>query len=311
MIFLASKFANIRLGTRGVALLRCGLALIVATYLLIHFNLRQELWGPHGVYDLATFSADKNSLRWVFETAASPVVFDIVYVAMIIVSLLYVAGVATRIMSWLFALSFASLVARNPYAIDAGQTVIVLLAFLLCFSDSGQYLTVARKSAARTQPTLLSIVHNCARFLIYWQMCMIYLWAAFYKLEGLTWHTGTAMFYIMRLEDLQTLPPLANALSSNSLLVAVLTYSTVFFQMAFPFLIWNKKAKPFVVGAGVAFHIGIASMMGLWLFSATMIVADISLLSDAQLGKIASKIGRCKMHIVRTIQGRAPTSRAI
>lgn len=302
------NIACVREGTRGTSLLRCGLALIVAIYLIVHLGLRQEIWGPRGIYDLQTFSSSAQGPRWLFERTTSPLAFDFVYFAMISISLLYAAGVATRITSWLFAFSFASLVARNPYAIDAGQTVIVLLAFLLCFADSGQYLILFRKRVEppkSSAPSIVTIMHNCARLLIFWQMCMIYLWAAFYKLEGLTWHTGTAMFYVMRLQDLQTFPSLANALSSNSILVAMLTYAAVFFQMAFPFLIWNEKAKPYVIAAGIAFHLGIAAMMGLLLFSGTMIVADLSLLSDAQLATVASIFDRYKLHIVQKFQGSA------
>lgn len=138
--FYLRRFTTDRCGLRGAALLRCGLASIVLVYLVLHIGVRYELWGPQGIYELRAF--DEKASISLYSYASSSFAFDAVYFGSIVSAVLYAMGIATRITSWIFFVAIASLVARNPFAIDAGQTAIVLLAFLLCFTDSARYLSM-------------------------------------------------------------------------------------------------------------------------------------------------------------------------
>jgi hypothetical protein len=46
---------------------------------------------------------------------------------------------------------------------------------------------------------------------------------------------------------------------------------------------WNVRLKPYLVAIAICLHLGIAVLMGLISFSATMIACDLAVLADGQL----------------------------
>lgn len=254
-------------------------------YYLVHIGVRHLVWGDHGQLDRATYMATTHAGFFALYRYLPSSLYDAFFNASIVVAALFSLGVVPRISAILFALTTAANVDRNLQAIDAGQTLIVLLAFLLCFADTSRFSLFAfpnsRLPALWT--SIDTMVHNAARFLITWQIAMVYFWAAFYKLGGESWRDGTAMYYALHLERFLALPALSHLIAANAFLVASLTYSTLLFQMAFPFLIWNERLKPFLILIGVSVHAGIAVVMGLILFSLSMILAEMSLFSDEQV----------------------------
>lgn len=208
-------------------------------------------------------------------------------------AILFGIGVVPRITGWLFLLTTFATLDRTPAANDAGQTLLLLLLFILCFMDTSRALcafTVSPFKQSWAIEALGNTLHNAGRFLIAWQICMVYFWAAFWKIAGEEWRNGTALSYILHIERFQVVPSLSIAVAGNALAVAFLTYFTLIFQMGFPFLMWNQRVKPYVIAIGITLHIGIAVFLGLVSFSAVMIVADISLLSDQQFARVAAVI---------------------
>lgn len=280
---MLTRFTCEREGLIGPALLRIGLATIMFSYYLLHFGVRSLIWGAKGQLDYQTYvlSTDGGPLA-LYRYSPSALYTDALFIAAIVAAAAFALGLIPRVTCWLFAITTAATVDRNSQAIDAGQTVVVLLAFILCFMDTGRFSLFRVHLRLHILEPILTMLHNAGRFLITWQMAMIYFWAAFYKLSGSEWRDGTAMYYVLHLQRFLVFPSLSAALAANGLVVATLTYSTVLFQMVFPFLIWNRRTKPFFIAAGVTLHGGIAILLGLYAFSLTMIVAEVSLLSDQQ-----------------------------
>jgi hypothetical protein len=65
-----------------------------------------------------------------------------------------------------------------------------------------------------------------------------------------------------------------------ALLVAVLTWSALVFELAFPMLIWDRRFRPYALAAGTLFHLGIELTLTIPMFSAVMLVSYVSFLSD-------------------------------
>ncbi|MGB0424079.1 MAG: hypothetical protein ACPGED_07150, partial [Flavobacteriales bacterium] len=102
------------------------------------------------------------------------------------------------------------------------------------------------------------------------QVFLVYSVAGGYKLTGTSWLSGDAVSRVLYLnafvsdwkrEVLLTVP----------LLLKAFTFVSLAYQVAFPFLIWFKKLKPFVLAIGIAFHLGLAMVMNLWDFGLAMI----------------------------------------
>lgn len=281
-----SGFAEIRRGLWGATILRVGFSLIALANYVWHVTLWQALWGPRAEMSLDLY---RRFAFWHFApyAASSVVTYSAaLYIASIVFTILFAIGFLPRITCWLFLAASYATYSRTALATDAGQQLMILLLFLMCLMDTGAHLSLSGPKTFKSGRLFYGIgtmLHNAARFLVTWQMCMVYFWAAFWKLGGADWRNGTAMYYVMHIERFAVWPWFSNLLTANAVVVVLMTYSTLAIQLAFPFLIWNERAKPYITALMVTLHVGIAFTLGLVSFSAIMIVADLSLLSDAQL----------------------------
>jgi Vitamin K-dependent gamma-carboxylase len=67
--------------------------------------------------------------------------------------------------------------------------------------------------------------------------------------------------------------------------------ATMVFEFSFPLLIWVRRARPFMLAAAVAFHLGIACVMSLNVFSYVVIVAVLAFVDDRDLASFRRKTG--------------------
>jgi antimicrobial peptide system SdpB family protein len=270
----------------GASLLRIGLGLVVLYQLLGHFAERGFLWGPRGVYPLWLFERDLRVGRAPsFLAVESELLFEVVYGLSIVVAVLYVLGWRTRwIGIWLYVLTW-SLIKRNPLLRTGGDSIVlVMLPFLLLMNTSA-YLSADSKwrgigdSDRPAAGPFAALFHNVGLLGVMLQLCFIYLFAGVYKLLGEHWPQGTAMYYVLRAPEF-TLPGVSELIYLNPVLVPVLTYATLVFELSFPLLVWSARTRLIAVGAAVAFHLSTAVLMGLAVFAAQALVFQCALVAD-------------------------------
>ncbi|MET7298065.1 HTTM domain-containing protein [Embleya sp. NPDC005575] len=121
---------------------------------------------------------------------------------------------------------------------------------------------------------LVTVVHNCALFVIAAEVCFIYGAAGLYKVQGSYWQDGTAMHYVLNLEYFAPWPGLSHMLGENAEMGVLLAYLTVFVQVGFVFMLFAKRVKYVAIVILLGMHFGIAIMLGLPAFSASMSVGD-------------------------------------
>lgn len=109
------------------------------------------------------------------------------------------------------------------------------------------------------------------------QLCVIYAFTGFEKLKGGTWWDGTALWTIFANTQLSAWN--FEWTRQFPAVIALLTFSTILFEIYFPVLVWVKRARPFLLLAGLAFHLGIAFTLALPTFSAVMLAPYILFLS--------------------------------
>jgi hypothetical protein len=122
---------------------------------------------------------------------------------------------------------------------------------------------------------IANLAHNGALMTIIVQVCLLYATAGWYKIQGGRWQDGTAVYYPMQIDDFTPWPMLSELLSSNALLILLLTYGTVIIQVAFPFTLLNRRVKNVLLVMLIAEHAGIAVLLGLPFFSLAVIAADL------------------------------------
>jgi len=286
--------ANRRSGGYGTAFLRVGLSVIMLLTYAWNVPVLEQLFGPFAQlsYNNYLYSTPATPLA-LYRYSSNPMYIVVLYGLSMAISGAYALGVMPRIMCWLFALTTFSMQNRIWYGVDAGQSLVVLLSFLLCLVDTSVKFTLFHRQVSSTRNVCraLTVLHNGGRFLISWQICMVYFWSTFYKLQGTEWRHGTAMHYVWQLEPFMPFATLSHFLSNSSVAVTLATSGTVLLQASFVILMWNRRTKPWVIGAVILLHLGIAVLMNLFLFSLTVIVADLSLLSDAQFSAVGRMLG--------------------
>ena len=113
--------------------------------------------------------------------------------------------------------------------------------------------------------------HNAALAGIKLQICIAYFFAAWFKLTDQSWLDGSAVYYTFQIpqysNDLLSIIPLS--------LCKVLTYITLSYQLLFPFLIWIRPIKIYLLTFGIIQHLIIAFGMGLFTFGIIMIICYI------------------------------------
>lgn len=271
----------------GASLLRIGLGCIVLYHLVRHWAERDFLWGPHGVYPLWLFERELPSWRAPsFLAVESELLFQTLYLGGIGVALLYVVGWQSRLLGiWLYVVVW-SLFQRNPMLLTGGERIVLaMLPPVLLLMNTSAYLSADsgwRRIGDDRRPPLRpfsALFHNVGVLYVLIQLSIVYGISGITKLLGETWRDGTAVYYAMRSAEF-TLPGWSELIYLNPILVPLLTYGTILFELGFPVLIWSERTRWIASALAVVFHLFIAIFLGLTLFSAQALVFQLVLFSD-------------------------------
>jgi antimicrobial peptide system SdpB family protein len=285
----------------GAGIMRISVGAWAVFYYLLHWRFRAYLWGPDGVLPFEQFM-ELNETLSVFKFSRSEAHFQAIYIAAIAIAVLVVIGFRPRLtvpLHWLMVWSFLE---RNPFLGDGGDNIMRIVLFFLAFANTSAYFSVhadrgsARRVSVRDifQPAL-RIAHNIAMLLIVVQLCMMYMSTGLYKVMGELWQNGTALYYILRVDEFSW-PGVAEFIYRNPYLVVFGTYGTVLFELMFVPLLLNRWTRYLMLGAGCLFHLGIAAVMGLVTFGWSMLSIYPLLLTDREYREAASWI-RNRWHL--------------
>ena len=169
----------------------------------------------------------------------------------------------------------------NMMLFDSEDSVFRLFAFFLVFAPPWHQL---RESAGHEDAQIGTI----PRFpvwpirLFQLQVCIIYFCTAIQKSDGSQWLDGTAVYYAMRLDD-ATKFQLPEMITESLTWAKWLTWSTLFFEFAFPILVWFRKLRWPCLVVAVAFHIGAELTLNLHLFHWIMLLGLLSFVEYEEL----------------------------
>lgn len=301
-----SKFHRVR----ALALIRITLGINALFFLYIQrIGQAQFLWGHDGSQPWALFRAyisaeDTFSL---YALTPSDRIAALIFGLGALVTLCFTLGIFTRATTILFYVFTWSLYQRNPLLLTGGDNLLYLIAFFLIFADCGQVYSIDAAVGLRKwrKSRYLALLHGFAVIAIMLQICLLYFTSAFYKIQGFPWQSGTALYYILNVAEFH-LDPWLRYVYDNAFLVTILTYGTFVFQCAFPFVVFNRTLKWFILPIALSFHLAIAYFMDLVSFSLVMISAELIFLSDYDYERIKTVTlgGWLHLHRVFPIRSR-------
>lgn len=106
-------------------------------------------------------------------------------------------------------------------------------------------------------------------------LCVIYLFGGLNKAVGSTWHNGEALWKAVQQPIGE---PLIDAVGWLPLpwLWAALGWGVMAAELSYAVLIWWRPTRPWILGIIVLMHTGIALLLGLYAFSALMILLNLT-----------------------------------
>ncbi len=295
----------------GLSLMRLCLGIVVLEVYMQHWRQYAFLWGNDGVVPYSAFvqlMRERHELS-LYMLSPSGAVAKSMFVSGILVTAAFALGFKTRITSVLFYIFTWSLYSRDPFLLDGGDNLLYLLAFYLMFTECGLHFSLDasnRRADWRPNPKR-ALVSNFAVAAIVCQLCILYLTSATSKIQGAMWQNGTALYYILRTAEFN-LSKSAHYFYDSDYVVTVLTWSTVLFQLSWPFLVWFKKPRPFLFLGAALLHASIGYYMGLVWFSGVMITAELIIFSDMEYVKFFQ---RAHMGASWTAHVRAPRAASV
>jgi hypothetical protein len=199
-------------------------------------------------------------------------------------------GYHTKIASAVVFVGLVSVNRRNPFIFNAGDSLLRVLSFYILLAPAGASLSLDRWRHNRQTFWNFPRRPQWSTRLIQVQLSIIYVATVWEKLRGETWNEGTAVSYALRVDEYGRFPE-PHFLASTPLLVNLATYGTLALEAALGVLVWNRKARPWVLVLGLIFHVSIAYSIKVGFFTAGMLTLYLSFLPPERASGLIRSIG--------------------
>jgi hypothetical protein len=182
----------------------------------------------------------------------------------------------------------------DPWALNSGDALLRDVLFLLALAPAGATCSV---DAIRRRAPDRVLVSPWALRLVQAQVSVMYIAAVAQKLAGAPWRDGTAVSYPLRIPSI-TRVPLPHWLTDSPLAAHLLTWGVISAEAAIGILVWNRRARPYVLGAGVILHLGIEVTLRAGLFSWVVLATYVAFVPPARAERVIAA-ARNRLHSPR------------
>jgi len=207
----------------------------------------------------------------------------------------FMVGWRTSWVKWIVLVGQISYDYRNlviPYGVDI---VLACLLFILCLAPIGRALSLDRvrivRAAKRQDLTAMVPPHSsawacaCTR-LMQIQMAVMFLNSGLSK-RGDDWWNGDALWYVATTNEFYNYY-VVDLLARAYWLVNLGTYGTVLIEVAYPFLVWQRATRPYLLAAAIFLHLQFGVYLGLVYFSFVMSMGHLSFVRPEWLHRLGA-----------------------
>ncbi|MBL3699995.1 HTTM domain-containing protein [Leucobacter luti] len=289
-----------RRATYGLAVIRIGFGTMTVAILALYLPNFSYSFGQGSRWGETLFrNSAVNDYAWpipqLFSRDDPDQLLLIKILVLMAVAVVYALGWRMRIISPLFVIMWLGFAATNPVILNTGhyQTFRIFLLFLLLADTSRRWSLDARRRArsgvddpalgwgAWRLPRWVPILaNNLAVVLIGYQLCVIYVTSALWKLQGTTWVSGVASYYPLQLEELTLFPWLNHLAWQLTPAVYVASWLSVYGQLLFPLFLLNRWTRIGGLVLVTGMHASIGILLALPWFSLMMILGDMIFVRD-------------------------------
>ena len=261
-----------------------------------------------GVLDFAAARAvlDQDAPIYLFSAVPESIILPrALQMALLLASVGLVLGVYPRASAFLAFVIQVAFHHRNILIVDGEDTLFRLFALYLVFMPSGPgFGWFSRRVHRRDQDTL---GQPWALRLVQLQVAVVYYSAGLHKLRGPDWTGGNAFYYLARLDDLYGSMPAPEWLFNSSATGLLLCWAVIAFELLTPFALFWERSRRYAIATAVAFHLGLAYFMNLYLFPWIMIVGLLSFTRSSDWRSLRNRFSRKTSEAIanQAIRGRA------
>jgi len=270
----------------------------IGAALLIHYAMLTPylfvFWGDAGLMPRAI--AVRDAAPWaqsVFFYLTAPWQWVAFHALFLACCAALMVGWRTSWVKWIVLIGQISYDQRNPimtYGVDA---ILASLLLILCVAPIGRAMSLDRVRAVRaakrgnvdaTLPRYSSPWAGACIRLMQIQMATLFFFSAVNKI-GDDWWNGDALWNVFTAEEYYS-PFILKLFASQYWLVNAGTYGTILIEFAFPFLIWQKHTRPWLLAAALLLHAQFALLMSLYYFSFVMMMGHMSFVRPEWLTRL-------------------------
>ena len=281
--------------------------------MLLHYGLATpylfDLWGDAGWLPRALLPDEipnswTQSVFFYFTSSWQWLAFHFVF---LFACAAFMVGWRTSWVKWVVLIGQLSYDHRNPLLRYGVDRILAHVLLILCLAPIGYALSfdrvralraAKRVSLAATLPTYASPWANACTRLLQLQMAILFFYSGIAKVRGNDWWNGDAVWYVFTLDEYYS-NLLLDIFAHQYWLVNAATYATVLVEIAYPFLIWQRATRPYVLVDAILLHLGFFVFLHLAYFSFVMIMGHMAFLRPEWLTNLGvwwkQKIGDMEM----------------
>ena len=282
--------------TTGLFIYRIILSFLVIKNVIFYLPMADELFGLNAILPMNIYVAlvDTYLLKNISFPFYYPFAPQIFLIITFISATFFLFGTYRFISGILLFYCILMMKLRNGFILDGSDNVIqVTLPLLILAECLQEKFIIKNKIFSRLREYLNGDIFLIALKI---QVCFVYFFTSLAKLQGEVWLNGTATYYTMRVAEFNV-TSWNVPLTENHYFVVLSTYFTILFEIAFPFLIWFRQTKFWVIWAGILLHLGIWVFMRIDNFSWIMIGTYFVFVNDLEYSAITSYFTKKRLSV--------------
>jgi predicted DCC family thiol-disulfide oxidoreductase YuxK len=272
----------------------------IGALVLFHFSMATpfllELWGNDGWMppEAAHIYVDGPWLQSLFFYLTAPWQWIAFHAVFLLCTAAFMVGWRTALVKWIVLIGQISFDYRNLTVVYGVDSIICSLLVIMCLAPVGRAISLDRVRAVRaakrqsltaTLPPYASPWAGACIRLMQLQMAILFFYSAIGKMRIDEWWTGDAIWLALTTYEFYN-PWMLELLAHQYWLVNIMTYGTILIEIAFPFLIWQRRTRPYLLAAAIFLHVMFGLLLRLIYFSLVMTMGHMSFLRPEWLTRL-------------------------
>jgi hypothetical protein len=194
-------------------------------------------------------------------------------------------GLFTRVSAATVFLCLTSIQQRNLFITNSGDTFLRVAGFFLIFAPAGAALSIDRLIRLRRgkEGTELQPRSPWAQRMIQLELSLLYLTAFWWKSLGDPWVNGTALYYIIHLDEIRRFP--IPQWITHALFIKLGTWIALVLEFALGTLVWIKEFRYPLLLLGLLFHLTLEYSLNVPLFQWDILSAYVLFLRPEDISR--------------------------